>query len=302
MPSEIFNLQQLDVLSLRQNRIREIPPAIGRLENLAELNIGSNELEVLPWEILHMMRVSGGSLKKFSPFPNPFKRFQEHEMEDQRPNKKRKRHAVGARLLVQSPSQITPMIRRVARSCVTYYESNGRQHRPLPAQMPQGTEPHSVQERTPSLLELSLRGASKLAYFDDIIHEIEADDRVDEPSDVPENLRHFLQIASDVVNAGGQKCPTCGKAFIIHRAEWIEWWDLLPQANAQNETRAIDGGATAAQEEHDAIHSASESSDQDSHNGSEDGTTTAPSQEKRRLFANVVPFRKRVCSWGCVSR
>ncbi|KAN0061266.1 hypothetical protein ACQY0O_006112 [Thecaphora frezii] len=66
LPSALFQLQNLRVLSLRFNRLERLPPAIGELQNLTELNIANNQLRYLPAEILRLR------LELFTWFPNPF--------------------------------------------------------------------------------------------------------------------------------------------------------------------------------------------------------------------------------------
>ncbi|KAG8847153.1 hypothetical protein FRB96_001671 [Tulasnella sp. 330] len=52
LPSEIFRIRGLTVLSLRSNRIRRLPAAVSELVNLEELNLSNNRLEYLPSEAL----------------------------------------------------------------------------------------------------------------------------------------------------------------------------------------------------------------------------------------------------------
>lgn len=52
VPSEIYHLKNLKVLSLRSNNLTEILSAFSKLTNLEQLNISSNQLPWLPWEIL----------------------------------------------------------------------------------------------------------------------------------------------------------------------------------------------------------------------------------------------------------
>ncbi|SPO38876.1 uncharacterized protein PSFLO_04355 [Pseudozyma flocculosa] len=66
LPSAIFQLANLRVLSLRFNQLERLPPAIGELHNLTELNIANNQLRFLPAEILRLR------LEVFNWFPNPF--------------------------------------------------------------------------------------------------------------------------------------------------------------------------------------------------------------------------------------
>ncbi|APA08924.1 hypothetical protein SS1G_02751 [Sclerotinia sclerotiorum 1980 UF-70] len=71
LPAELFNLNRLVFLSLRSNELQEIPPAIGKLKLLEDLNIAYNKLGYLPYEILDLL-VRGGTLYDFQLHPNPF--------------------------------------------------------------------------------------------------------------------------------------------------------------------------------------------------------------------------------------
>ncbi|KAF2842758.1 hypothetical protein M501DRAFT_1012156 [Patellaria atrata CBS 101060] len=73
LPQELFNLDNLTVLSLRNNELTELPPLIFRLRNLVELNIARNLLRWLPWELLHLLG-TGKRLKRLTLLPNPFVR------------------------------------------------------------------------------------------------------------------------------------------------------------------------------------------------------------------------------------
>ncbi|GLB41785.1 putative leucine-rich repeats, typical (most populated) subfamily protein [Lyophyllum shimeji] len=66
LPSSLFSLQNLTVLSLRSNRITYIPPEIIGLKNLEDLNIAQNQIKYLPAEMLQM------SLKSLHLHPNSF--------------------------------------------------------------------------------------------------------------------------------------------------------------------------------------------------------------------------------------
>jgi Leucine Rich repeats (2 copies) len=72
-PSEIINLTKLRVLSLRHNKLTKIPPGIGRLPNLEQLNIAGNELQNLPFELLGLYETRPSF--NMVATPNPFKQF-----------------------------------------------------------------------------------------------------------------------------------------------------------------------------------------------------------------------------------
>lgn len=73
LPNEIFNLDNLTVLSLRNNNLTELPPSISRLENLVELNVSGNHLRWLPYELLPRLGLGiRSSLRRLTVLPNPF--------------------------------------------------------------------------------------------------------------------------------------------------------------------------------------------------------------------------------------
>ncbi|KAJ7115911.1 hypothetical protein C8R44DRAFT_793625 [Mycena epipterygia] len=64
LPAQLFHLDKLTFLSLRQNMLKTLPPEIRHLRNLKHLNVAGNQLQYLPAEILSM------TLDTLSVFPN----------------------------------------------------------------------------------------------------------------------------------------------------------------------------------------------------------------------------------------
>jgi hypothetical protein len=71
VPGEIFNLDNVTVLSFRNNLLVDLPSAIGRLRRLVELNLANNNLHFLPYEILGIFS-EGSKLHSLTWHPNPF--------------------------------------------------------------------------------------------------------------------------------------------------------------------------------------------------------------------------------------
>ncbi|CDH51362.1 Piso0_003039 [Lichtheimia corymbifera JMRC:FSU:9682] len=67
LPSYLFSLKNLSVLSLRHNQLTQLPHEIGLLQNLVELSVGNNQLPYLPAEILKLPK-----LTILCHSPNPF--------------------------------------------------------------------------------------------------------------------------------------------------------------------------------------------------------------------------------------
>ena len=55
MPDSIFELTNLEILSLTNNKLIEISPKIGRLTQLKELSLMGNNLSTLPKEISNLV-------------------------------------------------------------------------------------------------------------------------------------------------------------------------------------------------------------------------------------------------------
>jgi hypothetical protein len=71
LPEELFKLEWIQALSLRSNLFEELPPGIGKLSNMTELNVSQNRLRYLPFEILKLFTVSN-RLTNIQLHPNPF--------------------------------------------------------------------------------------------------------------------------------------------------------------------------------------------------------------------------------------
>jgi Leucine-rich repeat (LRR) protein len=80
MPADVFELPCLKVLSLRHNKLKEIPSGLRKLTMLQDLNVAGNRLEYLPWEILGLIKK--GDLQQLTVNPNPFKPLKESDIHE----------------------------------------------------------------------------------------------------------------------------------------------------------------------------------------------------------------------------
>lgn len=222
IPISIFSVENMTVLSLRQNRLTEIPPAIGRLRNLQELDLRANMLTFLPFDILKL--VTAGRLKILDVQLNPFKKGPPHGSTE-------------AHLLISTRSSSAAVTSehptaastgltswawgptRYAVSSVTFFHIDGSRHLVQPAF--NSSNPGSeVRHRVPSLLELCLH----VCYQSPRPSEL----TVILPADAPPNPVRALQQAEHVKRRGGETCSVCGKHYVRHRTEHIEWWYCIP--------------------------------------------------------------------------
>lgn len=275
---ELFELDLLKVLSLRNNKLTDIPTAIRRMTLLQEANLSVNRLQYLPWELLWLIRK--GDLKHLIVRPNPFLQIEaaeiatwHHHASSDEP------HASVQNPLPQlrscdyegpAPEEAWAPI-HVADSPIRRFNMDG-----LPVDDDRTQSPGSSsstnqdttlthQSRVPSLRELSLLTLSQSPYLDQLLDsaglmDTDADIESDSspPFYFPELIARLVRQAHEVRTTGGRSCSVCHRAFIIPRTEWIEWWDCTTYENGLKGPRG-------------------------------------PGEVLRPL-----PFRRLGCSWACV--
>lgn len=295
LPEELFNLNNLTVLSLRGNKIHELPPAIGRLHNLTELNISQNSLQFLPFEILDLFSDTS-RLQSFQIHPNLFHERQcppedvsegyqnvAHEIGVENGTRPR-RGAICGILPGRKPRSWHPQWRVsfTARTEIRYLDINGAHMKgPTlsnhtlfgPRKFPNGipvadandtpTPPNprgNVMSRAPSLLELALSACSRTPQLPYLASGL--------PEDCPESFHGLLGLVAAKKESGGSKCTICKRDFIIPRTEWIEWWQI---AKVLGDTKV---GGRISQEK--------------------------KTENQRDAVESMVPLMRRGCSWLCV--
>ncbi|EAL87342.1 hypothetical protein KXW98_002211 [Aspergillus fumigatus] len=228
---EIFELDSLRVLSLRNNKLTEIPPAIRKLTMLQEINLAVNRLRCLPWELLWLIRK--GDLKHLMVRPNPL--LQTNDVEVTRwytpdgSDAASPEEALKACHYEGPPPEEAWAPIQVAISPIRRFNMEGipitdGQSGALPLRSSDDTPSH-----VPSLREVSLLAFSKSAYCDQISES--------EMIGYPELMVRLLRQAKGVRNAGGRSCSICHRSFVIPRTEWIEWWDCSTYENGLKRPR-----------------------------------------------------------------
>jgi hypothetical protein len=241
--SEIFDLKDLKVLSLRNNKLTRIPEAIRKLTALQVLNVSMNRLHELPWDLLWLLQQ--GELKHFTAHPNPFPSIDEsgpvewHCQFDKSNDEDKDGEIDEADAPDVTPVPIfsdyegtppndawTPI--HVATGPVTRLDMEGR---PLEPNTPFNTPSTSSQpaSRAPSLREVSLRAISKLPGIDQLT-DLELDE-------FPALVIPLISLARQARQDGAQHCSICQREFIVPRARWTEWWDCTPHENGMKRPR-----------------------------------------------------------------
>lgn len=220
LSGEIFNLENLSVLSVRSNELEELPAAINRLRRLTELNASNNALRWLPFEMLELLSCPS-RIKILHLHPNPFLEPSAYDgstdssppvevVSDQRtwgsktcdnPEHDHARHSEWRR-------------RFKCRSHVKFFDIHGS-----PVKGPEAPTARPA-SNTPSLLELCVKtwaDTPNMPNLDEYLN-----------GDYPEKLQHLMDDARTLreTEAPGRKCTICERRFVIPRTEWIEWWEI----------------------------------------------------------------------------
>ncbi|EKD16456.1 leucine Rich Repeat family protein [Drepanopeziza brunnea f. sp. 'multigermtubi' MB_m1] len=295
LPGELFNLERLVALTVRNNELGELPPGIGKLKNLHELNLSQNGLRYLPYEILDLLKYDC-DLNTLILHPNCF-------YEPQLPNTRapdveehlQKKIGLGNRVrkhpLQSTAVYVTQFLGTHwnknwkaefrARTDIRYLDITGKLLKGpiLPNSEDETSQSvtHSIPiadiedvprppisrgsepSRAPSLIEVSLAACSKtpqLPYLKDFL-----------PEDSPPYLHNLLADAAAKKESGGSQCTVCKRNFVLARTEWIEWWKI-----SKLEFKEF----------------------------SAPGEALRGVENDRDVVESMVPLMRRGCSWLCV--
>ncbi|KAF7718449.1 Uncharacterized protein PECH_005932 [Penicillium ucsense] len=235
--SEIFELKDLTVLSLRNNKLTRIPEAIRKLTALQVLNISVNRLSELPWDLLWLMQQ--GELKHLTARPNSFPTIDESDsIEWHGPfgNPDNEDRDMDEDDEDVTPSKYIPTFRdyegrqaqderiplHVASGPVEYFDMEGR---PVNAR-------DQIVSSAPSLREVSLRAISRLPGVEQLTDE-ELND------EFPALVIPLIALARRARQEGIRHCSVCEREFVIPRAAWTEWWDCTPHENGMKRARVL---------------------------------------------------------------
>jgi len=216
LPGEIYKIENLVELSIRQNEMTAISSSISNLVNLGTINLSGNRLHYLPWELIDLVR--SGKLKNLYLHPNPFfapimDPGECGTLPDMSPA------ASCDGFIVYATTPIA-FLDNTGRACTNSppAPSTRDYHKPWTGSRSIAGSSlwitHS--NHTPSLFELALRtcanspSAAQLPGF--------------LPDDSPPAVLEWLKQASLVKEAGGTLCSVCKRQYVVPRAEWMEWW------------------------------------------------------------------------------
>lgn len=253
LPSELWNLGNLAVLSLRSNCLTEISPSIGRLRNLHELNVAGNQLPFLPFELLALVE---NKLVQLSLSPNPFVqplplptstmlrnvpskiddclrelhrlRARFPEMEMGKPSHENLLYRLYASRLYTASEGPKSKSTYVASSSTTFFEIDGSVVRPrfraytaysapdYSASFERPSPPSSVRSAAPSLFELSARACARSQYVGQLSALL--------PEDASPPVNTAISKVMESKELGMQHCSVCNKQFLVPRAQWVDYY------------------------------------------------------------------------------
>lgn len=304
LPAELFNLNRLTVLSVRANEIYELPPGIGKLSSLQELNISQNRLNYLPFEILDLFS-DKYRLESFATHPNPFfkpRYAADQDFDSPFPSgwppggtKRLSGWIIGRRHTV---SRTVPCIsneerRRSwhpqwnvsykARAEVRFLDINGSLlkgpnftwesrvgvRKYYPNALPVAEMGDKPTPPAPRGNHLSRAPSLLETALGACIRAAPLSHLLSQlPELCPEYLPALLRKAAAKKESGSTKCTICGRDFFIPRTEWIEWWEIAKSVE--------DKGTLSA------------------------ASPLRQMENERDVVERMIPLIRRGCSWLCV--
>lgn len=229
LTSEVFELGNLNVLSVRNNELVEIPGAIRKLTNLQEINLSVNQLTTLPWEIMWLIRK--GDLKQLTVHPNPFLSLEAGDIEHWHQENGSGGDLRSCEYEGLIPEEAWAPV-HIATGHVQRFDAEGMLVSTKAYDKLSSLTKQTQTSRVPSLRELALLECNKAPYLDQFL----ADDATS--AGYPEPVIELLRKAISVRNAGGMACSVCHRSFVIPRTQWIEWWDCTTYENGLKSPRA----------------------------------------------------------------
>jgi hypothetical protein len=268
LPAELFNLEHIVVLSVRNNELRELPPSIARLRKLKELNIAGNAIRRLPWELLGILHAHGRN-HTIHVRPNPLIR----PVNGEEPSR-----LEAMKKTPNGPPPPATDLHRFKESCLTAGSWNmtseldwrlrlarlDREQRnapPLPADEAAPRRLHEliclassavryftldgtiygggdpavddsapvISDPTSSCPTTRPGQASAPSLFEVALQAVQSTyDLRELPEQIPCRVRAALHTAARAALEGNAKCSMCRRSFIVARAEWTEYWHSGP--------------------------------------------------------------------------
>jgi len=202
-PTPLLELQNLRLLSLRQNKLTRLPPGIRNLVRLETLNISGNNLQYLPLEVLDLM--INCRLTELLSEPNPWLTHTE-EQSSARLGKSRLSSRPSLHTMKGHPKRIGEDYHLILQVVAT---SEPRE------QLPQD----QTQRRIPSLCELVLRQLSKFNNSKRDLSPLM-------PEDAPVSITNMLKDLHRSQSDGDRRCAWCKRLYVMPAQTWTEWWDV----------------------------------------------------------------------------
>lgn len=258
LPLSVGRLRSLEELNIAGNRIRWLPwellTLLGPLGKLRNLNVAPNPLFIPLRPTQGSCRLDGELEDVEAIVREMEERSEEREGSADADNIQRLRwireiyRQNHQRTLATGDSTARREPIYIASTTVTHFAFDGSSPRSLqlpPSRIPHDPtrpfDPHLLppsseadmrnylvlhdepRSTVPSLFESVLRSASKYEYAAEVEKVMS--------EDLPENIRRGVQLARRATEQGGTRCSVCEAAYVVARAEWVEYWHCPPDTD-----------------------------------------------------------------------
>lgn len=202
LPPNLFDVENVIVLSLRHNRMKKLTGKISKLQKLTDLSLASNELKVIPYRILKLTNLANFLIR-----PNPYL----WELEDQE-------EGFAVQVGEENESQEVNTKRYASR--LKWSDLPIQASSQIGKPILNDREMAETVSAVPKLAELSLRVISRYKVS------------LSETKTWKRNIPTYMQkMIAKAIQKGAyeETCSVCERVTVNPVAKSLEWWDIQSQ-------------------------------------------------------------------------
>ncbi|KAF2857379.1 hypothetical protein K470DRAFT_223488, partial [Piedraia hortae CBS 480.64] len=223
LPSELFSLSNITVLSVRNNSLELLPAVINQLSRIQSLNIAGNKLKHLPWELLEIMCHRGHHCKVIirpNPLVQPWELGEwiasaDPKMISGKDNYSGRLTRDDLDLRLKSVIRSLDLDHHISDgNCLIYLASSTIKYFTIDGSRVSAAHvTKAVHCSVPSLFELKLRTLQALDCTRSVLTSLE-----------PYISPAMMSILDRTISFPAEFCSVCGHPFIVARAKGMEYW------------------------------------------------------------------------------